>query len=430
LESIPLLIGLVVLVFFVLIGIHEWGHFHFAKRAGILVREFSIGFGPKLFSFKRGETTFLIKLLPIGGYVMMAGEETEVDELSEGQWVWIALRKADNLVERIYTEQPNLNGNSDYFDMVRGQIVEFDFIDQLRIKLCVEQANELIYNVAPETIIIKKKKTIQIAPRNRHFASKTIGQRALAIFAGPLMNFLLAFLLFMSVVFMIGVPKEPTMIQLDEIVVNSPAEKAGLRANDVILSVNDKQINGDGELISNEIANSPNKPMTWVVKRADQTVTLKVTPKIDVDDKIRVGVVLGYERRTASISEAITGAWDYTIYFSKAILNGFKRLVMGDIKIEELGGPVRTVTVTYEAAQAGFSKLVFWAAILSLYLGIFNLLPFPALDGSRLLFLAIEWVRGKPIESRKENLVHFIGFAAMMGLMLVVTYYDIARFFK
>jgi regulator of sigma E protease len=149
-----------------------------------------------------------------------------------------------------------------------------------------------------------------------------------------------------------------------------------------------------------------------------------------MDGAPRIGIIIGSDRRTPSFLESIEGAWDYTVYVTKLIFDGFKRIILGQFAWDEIGGPVRTVSVTVEAAKAGFSQLVYWAAILSLYLGIFNLLPIPALDGSRLIFLAIEWVRGKPVEPRKESFVHFVGFAMLMGLMVVVTFHDIARFFK
>jgi regulator of sigma E protease len=419
LDSLPLIIALTVLVFFVLVGIHEWGHFYFARRAGILVREFAIGFGPKLFSVRKGETTFTFRLLPIGGFVQMAGEDDEVQEIAIGQTVW--LRIDDNRVTHIYTS--DLNATDDF---QKGEVTFVDLIDALVIRIKTESEIEQRYEVAREAVIVKSKKNVQIAPRDRHFSSKTIGQRAIAIFAGPFMNFILAFVLFMCVVLLLGKAEN---VKLSHVEPSMPAATAGMQVNDIVVTIDGQSIGADNRKLSEAIDGAEDREMTWVLERAGENVEVKVTPTY-VEGSLRVGVIIGADRRTATIGETVTGAWDYTVFVTKLIFEGFKRLILGQFAWEDVGGPVRTVSVTVEAAKAGFPQLVYWAAILSLYLGIFNLLPIPALDGSRLIFLAIEWVRGKPVEPRKESMVHFIGFAMLMGLMIVVTFHDIARFFK
>ena len=418
-DSLPLIVVLTVLVFFVLVGIHEWGHFYFARRAGILVREFAIGFGPKLFSLRKGETTYTFRLLPIGGFVQMAGENDDAQDLSLGQKVW--LRLVDDQVTQIYTVERNIAN-----DVVSGELAYVDLNDALIIRIKTATDEERRFAVARDAMITRAKKTVQIAPRDRQFASKTVGQRALSIFAGPFMNFILAFLLFMCVVLLLGQAKN---VKLSHVEPGLPAATAGMKVNDIVLEIDGETIGSDNIKLSDAIADSANREMTWLVDREGQNVTVQVTPKY-VEGAPRVGVIIGADRRSATFGEAITGAWDYTVYVTKLIFEGFKRLILGQFAWEDVGGPVRTVSVTVEAAKAGFPQLVYWAAILSLYLGIFNLLPIPALDGSRLIFLAIEFVRGKPVEPRKESMVHFIGFAMLMGLMLVVTYHDIARFFK
>ena len=418
-DSLPLIVVLTVLVFFVLVGIHEWGHFYFARRAGILVREFAIGFGPKLFSLRKGETTYTFRLLPIGGFVQMAGENDDAQDLSLGQKVW--LRLVEDQVTQIYTVERNIAN-----DVVSGELAYVDLNDALIIRIKTATDEERRFAVARDAMITRAKKTVQIAPRDRQFASKTVGQRALSIFAGPFMNFILAFLLFMCVVLLLGQAKN---VKLSHVEPGLPAATAGMKVNDIVLEIDGETIGSDNIKLSDAIADSANREMTWLVDRQGRIVTVKVTPKY-VEGAPRVGVIIGADRRSATFGEAITGAWDYTVYVTKLIFEGFKRLILGQFVWEDVGGPVRTVSVTVEAAKAGFPQLVYWAAILSLYLGIFNLLPIPALDGSRLIFLAIEFVRGKPVEPRKESMVHFIGFAMLMGLMLVVTYHDIARFFK
>jgi regulator of sigma E protease len=418
-ESMPLIIFFTILVFFVLVGIHEWGHYYFARRAGILVREFAIGFGPKLFSFRRSETTFTFRLLPIGGFVQMAGEDHEQIDLKLGETIYFSIDQ--DVVTTIYNQSPSHSNT-----IQQGKLLAYDFIDELYLFIQSDEGSQNRYAVAHNAIVINEGRNVQIAPRNRLFSSKTVGQRALAIFAGPFMNFLLAFLLFMTVVFLIGVAKN---VKIADVQNDSPASIAGLTKGDIVNKINGEMIEDDQFKLSLAISESLNKEMSWEIERNGKIETIRVTPTM-MDGAPRIGIIIGSDRRTPSFLESIEGAWDYTVYVTKLIFDGFKRIILGQFAWDEIGGPVRTVSVTVEAAKAGFSQLVYWAAILSLYLGIFNLLPIPALDGSRLIFLAIEWVRGKPVEPRKESFVHFVGFAMLMGLMVVVTFHDIARFFK
>lgn len=342
---------LTALMFFVLVAVHEWGHFYFAKRAGVLVHEFAIGFGPKVFSFLKGETRYTLRLLPFGGFVKMAGE-SGADE--------------------------------------------------------------------------------QDVPLNRQFATKTVAQRALSIFAGPMMNFILAFILFFSFAYLIGVPAgKATHTEIGSVIKDSPAEQAGLNKGDIIVAVNGDKIGTDVDKLISYIQKSTNQSLQWEIKRDNTIQTISVTPK-DTDGKGAVGVsiLLPQPTKAPSIIKATQMAANSFVEGTKQIFIGFKMLVTLQFKLDDLGGPIRITEYTSQAIQSGFSTYVFWTAILSLYLGLFNLLPIPALDGSRLVFLLLEALRGKPIEQGKENIVHFIGFALMMVLMITVTFNDIVRLIK
>ncbi|UUZ85960.1 site-2 protease family protein [Paenibacillus sp. P26] len=206
----------IVLMFFVLVSIHEWGHFYFAKRAGILVREFAIGFGPKLLSFKKGETRYTLRLLPIGGFVRMAGEDPEIVQINPGQRIAVQLQ--GNQVTHLY-----LNEFEQRSDAVEGVVEKIDLEKNLYVVLDID-GETVRYSVHPQAMMVSKDKETQIAPWDRQFGSKTVGQRALSIFAGPLMNFLLAFVLFVTVVFMAGVPDK---VKILDTVAGSPAQKSG-----------------------------------------------------------------------------------------------------------------------------------------------------------------------------------------------------------
>ncbi|PWW06433.1 regulator of sigma E protease [Paenibacillus cellulosilyticus] len=418
-------IFLTVLVFFVIVTIHEWGHYYFAKRAGILVREFAIGFGPKLLSFKRGETRYTLRLIPAGGFVRMAGEDPEIVDVAEGQT--IAVRLSGDTVTRIYLDR--LDERS---QVIRGEVVTIDMERRLSVTLDVDGVSET-YRIHPQALLISKGKETQIAPIDRQFGSKTIGQRALAIFAGPFMNFVLAFVLIGIYIQLSGVTVDnPDKVLIGEIVAGRPAADADLKVGDEIRSVNGVKVEvGSESKIIDMIADSPGKATTWEIVRDGQARNVTITPVLDKETQVgKVGIGFAYPTRAATFGETIKLSGQYMKSMTVAIFEGFKKLIFGEFKLDDLGGPVRTAEVTGQIAAQGITKLTSWAALLSLYLGIFNLLPIPALDGSRLIFLGLEAVRGRPLDPNRESLVHFIGFAMIMLLMLVVTYNDILRLFR
>lgn len=416
---------LTVLVFFVIVTIHEWGHYYFAKRAGILVREFAIGFGPKLLSFKRGETRYTLRLIPAGGFVRMAGEDPEIVDVAEGQT--LAVRLNGDTVTRIYLDR--LEERS---QVIRGEVLSIDMERRLSVTLDVDGISET-YRINPQALLIAKGKETQIAPIDRQFGSKTIGQRALAIFAGPFMNFVLAFVLIGIYIQMSGVTVDnPDKVLIGEIVAGRPAADADLKVGDEIRSVNGMKVEvGSESKVIDMIAGSPGKATSWEIVRDGQVRNVTITPELDKTEKVgKVGIGFAYPTRAASFGETVKLSGEYMKSMTIAIFEGFKKLIFGEFKLDDLGGPVRTAEVTGQIAAQGITKLTSWAALLSLYLGIFNLLPVPALDGSRLIFLGLEAVRGRPLDPNRESLVHFIGFAMIMLLMLVVTYNDILRLFR
>ncbi|WP_336785994.1 RIP metalloprotease RseP [Paenibacillus sp. MMO-177] len=409
-------IFMTVLVFFVIVTIHEWGHYFFAKRAGILVREFAIGFGPKLFSIKRGETRFTLRLVPAGGFVRMAGEDPEIVEVTVGQTV--AVRVKNDQVTRIYLDRLDERSG-----VIRGEVTGIDLEKDLFVSLDVEGENDR-FSVHPAALLISRGKETQIAPLDRQFGSKSVGARAMSIFAGPLMNFVLAFVLFMAYIQLAGTPQG---LLVDEVTKGMPAEQAQLQKGDLIDTVNGVKIGTDYDKMIDIIGASAGKPIQLNVIRNGSLQPIKLTPVADNQGVGKVGLRAAYQFRSATVGETITGAAKLMKTMTVSIFEGFKKIIIGDFKLDDLGGPVRTAEMTSEIARKGITDLTSWTALLSLYLGIFNLLPIPALDGSRLIFLGLEAVRGRPVNPNRESMVHFIGFALIMLLMLVVTYNDILR---
>ncbi|QOT11421.1 RIP metalloprotease RseP [Paenibacillus sp. JNUCC32] len=412
---------LTVLMFFVIVTVHEWGHYYFARRAGILVREFAIGFGPKLFSYKRHETQFTLRLLPFGGYARMAGEDPELVEIQPGQTIAVRVN-AENQVKKIYLDQLDNRKN-----VIRGEVQFIDMVDRLSVRLDVDGEFQQ-YEIHQQALTVAKGVETQIAPRDRQFGSKTVGQRALAIFAGPVMNFILAFVLFALHIQMAGIPVEnPTYVQIGEITKGMPADEANLKEGDIIESINGTAIGADYQKMIELIAASKDKPMEWTVRRGEESFDLTLTPRtMEGQEGGKVGIVPELPTRSAGLGETITGSGTAMVDTTNIIFQGFRQLIQ-KFSMDDLGGPVRTFEVTGQIAKQGIEQLTYWAAILSLYLGIFNLLPIPALDGSRLVFLGIEALRGKPVDPNREGMVHFIGFAMLFLLMIAVTYNDILR---
>lgn len=413
-------IGLqIVAMFFLLVTIHEWGHFYFAKRAGVLVREFAIGFGPKLLSYKKGETTYTLRLLPIGGYVRMAGEDPEIVQINPGQTIGIKLDD-NEAVTHLYLDQLDQRPHA-----VLGEVEEIDLERDLfvRLKLGDESVR---FSVKPDALMVARGNETQIAPLNRQFIGKTVGQRFMSILAGPVMNVLLAFILFMIYMALSGVA---TNIKIGSIEPGSAAEAAGLQAGDVIIEVEGEKIGTNRDRLTDLITEHKDQPMTWIIERNGEQRQATVIPRETIQGTVLVGIMLDYVRRDVTLTEAITGAWDNMVFVTEQIFIGFRQLFQ-KFDMDDLGGPIAIMEISSQYAAAGIGPMVFWTALLSLYLGIFNLLPIPALDGSRLMFLTLEAIRGRPIDPSRESLVHFIGFAMLMLLMIAVTYNDILRLIR
>lgn len=409
-----------IVVLGLLVFIHELGHFLFAKRAGILVREFAIGFGPKIFTRKRGETTYSIRLLPLGGYVRMAGEDPEVLEVKTGALVYTS-QTPEGKIDHLYFYEPvGLDR-----ELMVGRIVEIDWEKELFVCLETEGEQEVRYDLHPTAILhVDSKNEMQIAPWDRQFGSKTSGQKAMTIFAGPLFNLVLTVLLFILYTSLTGVEYRLPVLQTQP---NSPAQQAGILPGDEIQGVSGKKVD-TYDMLRYELLESGGKEVILKVKRDNQLLDIPVTPRKEGEGYI-IGATFNQNQmlRDATFLESIQGGFKATYNWSVVLLEGFGKLVTGQTSLKSLGGPVQIGEVTGKVAEAGILPLIRWTALLSLNLAIFNLLPIPALDGSRLVFIGLEAVRGKPISPNKESMVHFVGFALLMMLMLVVTYNDIMK---
>ncbi|TCI31883.1 RIP metalloprotease RseP [Exiguobacterium sp. SL-10] len=410
----------IVLMFGVLISVHEWGHLVMAKRAGILCHEFAIGFGPKILSFRKNETLYTIRLLPIGGYVKMAGEDFEPIEVKAGQHVGLRLTNAGT-VDRVYFQPDQAKDVH-----VVGTVDKFDSIRELKIQLLVDDEVR-VYSLERDTLLVDQGMEIQIAPYDRTFGAQSVWKRVLAIAAGPAMNFVLAFILLVIVGLVQGTPTDDG--QIGTVQPDSAADQAGLMTGDEIVSIEGQPIDNwlDLRTVLADRADTPTE-VTYIRDDAEQTVTL--TPQAIEQNGETVGILGVTNALERSPTKAFTTGAETTWTMSTLIFSAVGDLVTGQVGVDQLAGPVGIVRMTDEVAASGLIMLLNWTALLSVNLAIFNLLPLPALDGGRLLFLLFEAVRGRPMDPKKEGFVHFIGFALLMLLMLIVTWNDIQSFFK
>lgn len=410
-----------ILMFGLLVFVHEFGHFIFAKRAGMLVRELAIGFGPKVFSIKKQETLYTIRLLPMGGYVRVAGEDPEITELKPGQHIALEFNQA-GAVNKIIINNKSKHPTARVIEIEKSDLEHALFIEGYD----VDEEEKLHFAVDPNAVFVMDEIETQIAPFNRQFASKTKRQRAMQLFAGPMMNFLLTIVIFAFLGFFQGVPTEEA--KLGGIQPDSPAEEAGFQAGDEVIAINDTPVTMWTEF-QQTVRQSPETTLTMLVERNGREEELVVTPrKIESQDQVigQLGVEQYMEK---SILKAIPYSLEETYSTSKLIVTSLSKLVTGEFSIDMLSGPVGIYDATDQVVQRGFLIFLTWTAILSVNLGIVNLLPLPALDGGRLLFIGLEVLRGKPLAPEKEGLVHFVGFALLMLLMIVVTWNDIQRLF-
>jgi len=416
-----------ILMFGLLVFIHEWGHMIFAKRAGMLVREFAIGFGPKIFSFVRNETLYTIRLIPAGGYVRVAGEDPEIIELKPGHHIGVEFNE-DGKVNKIIVNNKSKHPNA--------RVIEVEHVD-LDHQLVIEgyepdeEDEKLRFDVDRKAFFIMDETETQIAPYDRQFASKRPGQRAMQLFAGPMMNFVLALVLFFILGTVQGIPVDEA--KLGEIQPDSPAEEAGLIENDNVVEVDGQPVSTWEEFTA-VVRDNPSEEIDLVVMRNGSEHALSIVPNeveaIGPDGEPieigQVGVVRGFEK---SFLGTFVYGFEQTYELTRTILTNLGMLVTGQVSIEMLSGPVGIYDATDQVVQTGLMNMIMWTAMLSINLGIVNLVPLPALDGGRLLFVGLEVIRGKPIPPEKEGIFHFVGFAFLMLLMLVVTWNDIQRLF-
>lgn len=537
-----------ILIIGIIIVVHEGGHFFFARRAGVLCHEFSIGMGPVIFKKQFGETTFCLRAIPIGGFVSMAGEELSTDLLKVGDN--IGLNFEGDLVSEII-----LDKNREA--LVSGEVVEYDLygIDGKELFITLNTGiNNQYFKVKKDAFyVFEKDKKLQITPYDRCFESKSIWNRFLALFAGPFMNMVLAIVLYLIISFATGVPNYKSNV-IGEISSGYPADSV-LMANDQIISVSDGKStysvnswNEFSDALDNKIYTTSATKLTIKVLRNNEPMEFEIdtlinivpigisnfsTPEIKIPDGIN-GVMLGkvairykdsknegniksgdiltkmYYNGTSKdlsswndiidvfkneIHTATDITFDYYSYNEEAkeytfvskddcaVIENYTDEVLENQRIEKIQRIIGVSPTTHfsffecigaafknfwndftlifrtlklliapsDVRQIGVSDLssfvgifgmvktyigagllaiLSFTALLSVNIGVMNLLPIPALDGGRLVFLLYELVTRKKPSRKVENIINNIFFILLIILFVFVTYNDIIRLFK
>ncbi|MDF1616788.1 M50 family metallopeptidase [Petrocella sp. FN5] len=334
-----------ILIFGLIILIHELGHFLFARKAGILVEEFAIGMGPKIVGKKVGDTLYSIRAIPFGGFCRMLGEDQEVEN------------------------DP------------------------------------------------------------RAYSSKSTWARFQVIFAGPLFNFLLAFFFAIVYISLVG----GTTSTISEVVEGYPAYESGVQVGDRIVGYNDRTVLTSKEL---RIYLNTEKPsqMELTVKRDSEKISYIIEPNVGEDGIYRLGVNFTFIDIKNPI-EILKNAAIEIVFWIKIVIYSLGQLITGGISGNDIAGPVGIVgeisSGYQESIQYGIKSVIatvaFYIVLLSANLGVMNLLPIPALDGGRIVFIAIEALRGKPVDPNKEGFIHFVGYVLLMILMVLILFNDIVK---
>ena len=409
-----------IIVFGLLVFVHEFGHFIVAKKSGVLVREFSIGMGPKLFQKRRTTTTYTIRWLPLGGYVRLAMADDE-SKLDPGMTVVLQLNDKNEVV-RIDASESDLP-----IEGIPVQVKKADLVDDLEIS-GYENGDEdklVTYKVNHDATIIDKSHTeLVIAPRDTQFNQATVWQKLATNIAGPFMNILLGFVVFLIWTFTVP---GPATTKIAKVSPNSPAQIANITAGDNIISIADKKVSNFDE-ISNAISESKGKTLAIKVEKNGKVNTVNVKPKVKTVKKQKFYQIGIQAQSDDSFLARLKRGWDVAVSTTGLIFQAVGNLFR-HFSLNKLSGPVGIYSQTSQVSQMGFTYVLAFLAMISINLGIVNLIPIPGLDGGKVLLNLIEVVRGKPISEEHEAIVELVGFGILLLLIIAVTGNDIYRYF-
>ncbi|EPV14855.1 RIP metalloprotease RseP [Streptococcus agalactiae] len=411
-----------IIIFGVIVVVHEFGHFYFAKKSGILVREFAIGMGPKIFSHidKEG-TTYTIRILPLGGYVRMAGWGDDKTEIKTGTPASLTLNK-EGIVTRI-----NLSGKQLDNTSLPINVTAYDLEDKLTITGLVLSETKT-YSVDHDATIIEEDGTeIRIAPLDMQYQNASVWGRLITNFAGPMNNFILGLVVFIALAFIQGGVQDLSTNQV-RVSENGPAASAGLKNNDRILQIGSHKVS-NWEQLTAAVEKSTRhlekkQKLALKIKSKEVVKTINVKPQ-KVDKSYIIGIMPALK---TSFKDKLLGGLKLAWESFFRILNELNKLI-AHFSINKLGGPVALYQASSQAAKNGFVTVLNLMGLISINLGIMNLIPIPALDGGKIVMNILEAIRRKPLKQETETYITLAGVAVMLVLMIAVTWNDIMRAF-
>lgn len=411
-----------IFIFGVIVVVHEFGHFYFAKKSGILVREFAIGMGPKIFAhIGKDGTAYTIRILPLGGYVRMAGWGEDVTEIKTGTPVALTLNEA-GLVTRVNLSNKVLDNTS-----LPMNVTSFDFEEKLEITGLVLDESKTLQVDHDATIVEEDGTEVRIAPLDVQYQNASIWGRLMTNFAGPMNNFILGILAFILLFFLQGGVPDTTTNQVT-VEAGGALQTAGVETGARILEIDGQKVadyGGLSDIIAKVNEEAKAAPVLEVMVEQDgKTETIKVTT-IEDQGYYRIGVSPYLK---TGFLDKIVGGFKQAGSTALLIVDALKNLI-ARFDVNQLGGPVAIYSISSQAAERGILSIISLLAMLSINLGIFNLIPIPALDGGKILINLIEAVRRKPLKQETESYITLAGVAIMLVLMLVVTWNDIMRVF-
>ena len=410
-----------ILVFGIIVVVHEFGHFYFAKKSGILVREFAIGMGPKIFAhIGKDGTAYTIRILPLGGYVRMAGWGDDTTEIKTGTPVSLTLTD-DGKVKRI-----NLSGKKLDQTALPMQVTQFDFEDKLFIKGLVLEEEKTFAVDHDATVVEADGTEVRIAPLDVQYQNATIWGKLITNFAGPMNNFILGVVVFWILIFMQGGVRDVDTNQF-HIMPQGALAKVGVPETAQITKIGSHEISNWESLIQAVEAETKDKTaptldVTISEQGSDKQVT--VTPE-ENQGRYLLGVQPGIKSDFLSM---FVGGFTTAADSALRILSALKNLIFQP-DLNKLGGPVAIFKASSDAAKNGIENVLYFLAVISINIGIFNLIPIPALDGGKIVLNILEAIRRKPLKQEIETYVTLAGVVIMVVLMIAVTWNDIMRLF-
>ena len=419
-----------IVVFGVLVTVHEFGHMFFAKRAGIMCPEFAIGMGPKIFSYKYNDTQYTVRLLPIGGYVRMASKDMEVNPLNAGMRINIKLNQNDEITHILLDDKHNFQ-HVEEIEVVDSDISERMYVTGLKLN----DNSEATYYFSDECYFVENSELERIAPLSGRFETKSVWQRFLTLFAGPLFNFLLAFVLFTILFYIQGKPVDEPIV--GTVMEDTPAAKINLEEGDRIHSIDGTEVDSWSHM-TQLIQEGEGNPQELMIESGEETRTATLEPTVEstelpdgtVQERLIIGVGRDFEDGVIApvwwgIEETVSSM---SLIF-ELVVNMIGTIFAGTFSFDMLNGPVGIYKVTETVASQGILVLMNFTALLSVNLGIMNLLPIPALDGGRILFVLYEGIFRRPLNRKVELNIQLIGVLFVLVIMVLVTWNDIKTFF-